>query len=531
MVKISVIIPVYNTGDYLKNCLDSIINQTFEDIEIICINDGSTDNSLDILNEYQQSDSRIQIYSQENEGLSSARNTGLNHVTGDYTYFIDSDDTLNLDALNNLYRIAEEKSLDLILFKLINVDVETGERYSDNYYDMKFLKDLVGDELFNYETVGENLYDLAVSIPGKFFKTDLISDMRFKKGFIFEDNPFFIEAFLKANRVYFYDEYLYNRSRRKNSIMSNDNPSFADAIPISNMIIDITKEYGHYNEFKDKIFNKKIFQIYFRYSSVNSKIKSGFFEEIKKDFSFFKDEVENDINLISKNRRIFENVLKSDDFSEFDCLMRMYENLREVKRNEISRLDIKNVGVKTNSIEILDNSDDYSNIEYPKWFSDETGEGLLVESDNGELNLKLKMINDGKLKINLKSISLLGEDGKRRKCCVDYTSLVVDNKEYLRNHNPYWHNNSFVLSKDIQDGQIVDIHVEWMTYEKQQMYIDEINNKNKKAIDRRNDEVSKLIKQINKLENENKKLKKELNEVYSSNSWKVTKPLRKIRGN
>ena len=109
--KISVIIPVYNVEDYLEECLDSIINQTFKDLEIICINDGSQDNSLNILEEYAEKDNRIKIITTKNQGLSAARNRGLENITGDYVYFIDSDDYLELTAFEELYAVSEEKSL------------------------------------------------------------------------------------------------------------------------------------------------------------------------------------------------------------------------------------------------------------------------------------------------------------------------------------------------------------------------------------------------------------------------------------
>ena len=99
MVKVSVVIPVYNVEDYLRDCLDSIVNQTLKDIEIICINDGSTDNSLEILEHYKSKDERIKVISQENGGISAARNKGIDLASGDYISFIDSDDYID----NNFY--------------------------------------------------------------------------------------------------------------------------------------------------------------------------------------------------------------------------------------------------------------------------------------------------------------------------------------------------------------------------------------------------------------------------------------------
>ena len=101
MVTLSVIVPVYNTEKYLRECLDSIINQTFRDIEIICVNDGSTDKSLEILKEYALKDNRIKVITQGNKGQSVARNIGLNNASGKYITFIDSDDYLDF----NTYKI------------------------------------------------------------------------------------------------------------------------------------------------------------------------------------------------------------------------------------------------------------------------------------------------------------------------------------------------------------------------------------------------------------------------------------------
>lgn len=113
MIKISIIVPVYNVEKYLKRCLDSLINQTLKDIEIICVNDGSKDSSLQILEEYAQKDSRIVIYNQENSGLSVARNTGLEHVNGEYIGFVDSDDWVDLDFYAKLYNSAKNNNADI----------------------------------------------------------------------------------------------------------------------------------------------------------------------------------------------------------------------------------------------------------------------------------------------------------------------------------------------------------------------------------------------------------------------------------
>ena len=117
--KISIIVPIFNGELYLEECLNSLVNQTFNDIEIICVNDGSTDNSMKILEDFQKKDSRIEIISQPNQGVSIARNNGVNQANGEYVLFVDSDDWLDLDACAELYSNAVSNDSDIVLFNSV----------------------------------------------------------------------------------------------------------------------------------------------------------------------------------------------------------------------------------------------------------------------------------------------------------------------------------------------------------------------------------------------------------------------------
>ena len=121
MVKVSVIIPVYNVEPYLKQCMDSVVGQTLKDIEIICVDDGSTDNSLDILREYAAEDSRIQIIEQKNAGAGAARNNGMRYATGKYLSFLDSDDFFEPRMLEKAYDLAEKDQADFVAYKIRSV--------------------------------------------------------------------------------------------------------------------------------------------------------------------------------------------------------------------------------------------------------------------------------------------------------------------------------------------------------------------------------------------------------------------------
>ena len=355
MVKISVIVPVYNTENYLRECLDSIVNQTFDDIEIICINDGSTDSSLDILREYEESDKRISVVCQPNSGLSITRNHGIRLAKGDYIYFIDSDDYLELTALEELYRASDENNLDLLIFKLINFDDGTTNKYTSEYYEMESLKYLNG-KVFNYADIGEDALNFAVSAPGKFYKRELIHDMKFPEKLIFEDNVFFAQAMLKAKRVSFYDKHLYNRRIRNDSITTTKTIKCADSIIIINKIIELSKEFDVYEQFKYGLAKKKIDSAYFRYSLVDDEFKEEFFKRVQNDFTDYGNEYEKDIlpALGKTYNYIFGCFLNCHDHEEFDLKIKIFNfkknNEKLKKQNKKLKKELDNLKKKNESI-------------------------------------------------------------------------------------------------------------------------------------------------------------------------------------
>ena len=144
--KVSIIVPVYNVEEYLVKCLDSLVNQTLKEIEIICINDGSTDNSLEILNTYAQKDSRITIIDKKNEGVSAARNTGLNISKGEYIMFVDSDDYLELP---NVF-FKEEDVVEKIKYYVENnfeLEPDNKEKYNKFFYTKENIRQKLVEEI------------------------------------------------------------------------------------------------------------------------------------------------------------------------------------------------------------------------------------------------------------------------------------------------------------------------------------------------------------------------------------------------
>lgn len=186
--KISIIIPIYNTEKYLETCLNSVLNQTFEDIEIICINDGSPDNSGELLRKFAKKDERVIIITQKNQGLSDARNNALQYVNGKYMMYVDSDDWIELNTCEIAYQTAKQEEADVVLWSYVRE--YTNNSLTKKIYDKKkevlnqnesSLKlhrrmfGLIGKELKNPENA-----DAIVTAWGKLYKTKIIKQNQIK---------------------------------------------------------------------------------------------------------------------------------------------------------------------------------------------------------------------------------------------------------------------------------------------------------------------------------------------------------------
>lgn len=188
---ISVIIPVYNVKKYLRRCLDSLVNQTISDIEIICINDGSTDSSLEILKEYAKKDERIKIINQENQKQGAARNRGLEVAQGEFITFVDSDDWVDADYLEELYNAIINSNVNIAVASMIR---NKGNR-SKNHLRLNTEKTYYGAS--NIVKAIDNHLETA----GKLYRFDCISDLRFEEETLYEDGGYTIRALNKCNSI------------------------------------------------------------------------------------------------------------------------------------------------------------------------------------------------------------------------------------------------------------------------------------------------------------------------------------------
>ena len=216
--KITVIVPVYNVEHYLDKCLDSLINQTYKNLEIIVINDGSTDNSGTICQEYAQKDNRIIYIEKENGGQSEARNMGLDRMTGSYVTFVDSDDWVEPNYVEILYKKLLEYCADIAI----------GNYYSYNEQEGIFYFHIFGDSYYEkvYDNVSifENLYEsqemksfALISIFGKLYKADLVKHLRFDIGKLGEDGYLNQKIYLLAEKTIYLNKGLYAYRQREGS--------------------------------------------------------------------------------------------------------------------------------------------------------------------------------------------------------------------------------------------------------------------------------------------------------------------------
>lgn len=226
---LSVIIPVYNVEKYIEACLESVISQSYSDFEIICVNDGSTDNSLHLLEKYRTRDSRIKIINQNNKGVSEARNRGLREAAGDYVCFVDSDDLLTADALAALRKCIEENpSVQAVVYEVRNLIYENqGLRNitKESYYKINGKHDgriRTGRELF-VELINNNDYIDSVWLLALERVWLEENNIRFVPGVLFEDSWFCLECYFNADRMCYLDKVLYIYRVRENSIMTQKN--------------------------------------------------------------------------------------------------------------------------------------------------------------------------------------------------------------------------------------------------------------------------------------------------------------------
>lgn len=277
MIKISVVMPVYNKEMYLDKTLQCILNQSYKNFEVIIVNDGSTDNTKKICDEYAEKDSRISVYHIENGGVSNARNTGLKYVTGEYIQFIDADDCINEGIFEKYESILENKSYD-ILFSTYNKVDYLGNiltKVDVGYYGKCMKEQILMD--FVKKQVNTGYYGC---VSNKLIRKDIISEnkLKFNKRIpLAEDFDFFLDVYRYSNSYYFMDfnSFNYLQNTQNSSMLLYDNLDYYIQLLINIKMKEFIVDSGYYYGENKKILEQRILDyVYYDvfYSKLNKDI-------------------------------------------------------------------------------------------------------------------------------------------------------------------------------------------------------------------------------------------------------------------
>lgn len=250
--KVSIIVPMYNVEDFIEECLSSLIRQTLKDIEIIVINDGSPDSSVDIARCFDV-DSRIKIFEQKNSGLSATRNNGISYVNGEYIAFVDSDDWVDLDFFEKLYNSAKNNDSDISCATIIRKR-EHSQKYRVHFTEEKVLESL--EDKLNACAIPRCCY-----VWNKIYRTEFLKDFKFKEGVFFEDVLWTPNVLKNANKLVTVPNTSYYYRVNKNSIVKKL-PSLKkqnDKYNSQKFIVDFFKENNLQLSKKDKNITKRTY--------------------------------------------------------------------------------------------------------------------------------------------------------------------------------------------------------------------------------------------------------------------------------
>ncbi len=249
--KVSIVMPVYNVERYLPTCMESIVKQTLPDIEIIVVNDGSPDNSIKILEDYQSRfPNRMKVFTTENHGVSHARNFGLKHATGEYVLYVDSDDYIELDMCEKLYNRAIQDNSDIVICGRYNV-------YEREHIG-EVTKEITGTFLINHNfRLVDEKYELAHISPfpwDKLFRRSILEGLEFPEKMRFEDLVLVFEACCKADRISVIEEPLYNyRRTTQGGFLASFSEQTLDIVKAFRLVFDFMKKNGYWETFHEEL--------------------------------------------------------------------------------------------------------------------------------------------------------------------------------------------------------------------------------------------------------------------------------------
>lgn len=320
MKKVSVIIPIYNAEKYLKKCLDSIVNQTLKEIEIICVNDGSTDKSLEIIKEYSKKDNRIVVVDKENTGYGNSMNIGINISKGEYVGIVESDDFIELNMFEDLYNIAKKENIYVVKSRYYEITEDTKIIADNIEKDTPLSKKIKSAEYKNNVLGYSNIW---TGIYKKEFLDK--NNIRFleTKGASYQDTSFAYKTWVYSQEVYISKNAYYNyRLDNENSSVKSQEKVYCICKEYEE-ILKVLNSKSYFKEWEEITYLKKYLGYRWNYKRIDEKYKEDFLKLMKKEFkeSSLSEKINkkiwgktyyNELRVLLKDRKKYPYMLEND---------------------------------------------------------------------------------------------------------------------------------------------------------------------------------------------------------------------------
>ncbi|MEG0826008.1 MAG: glycosyltransferase [Bacilli bacterium] len=293
MIKVSIIVPVYNVEQYIDKCLNSLVNQTLKEIEIIVVNDGTKDNSQIIIDKYKNKYSIIKSFIKENGGLSDARNYGMTKARGKYIAFVDSDDYIDITMYEKLYKKAISK----------NFDITICDCYSSLNNKLTFIDSNIKNDLLNKQQIKQCFINIYPTAWNKLYKKELLNNISFKKGVWYEDVEFLYRLLPRVKTVGVVKEPLYYYLQRDGAITSQVNEKIYHYIDNWNGILDYYKTNNLLNEYYNELEYSYVRYIY---ATFMKRVLSFDYENYKKALNTAIDNVNHNFKHYRHNKLFYK---------------------------------------------------------------------------------------------------------------------------------------------------------------------------------------------------------------------------------
>ena len=547
-IRVSVIMPVYNVEPYLPQTLNGILARNEIQFEVICVDDGSTDNSLAILKEYEAKDPRVHVMTQENAGAGAARNTGLKVARGEYLSFLDADDVFEPSMIRLAYDRAKETDADVVVFRCDRFDDATGKVSSGAYAIHNKL--LPQTQPFAGRDIKKDVFMAFVGWPwDKMFKASFVLEnkLSFQEQRTTNDMLFVFSAVVKAERIATSNAVLAHHRAHGDSISATREKSwhcFYDALIALRAQL---KSWGMYEEREQDFINYALHFTLWNITTIHGpayhllydKLKTEWLAELgvtSHDMGYFYNRGEwntlQQLLALDSEEFLFwrinaGTIAAKDSAARANSRIRRLTNNRNALSYRLSgfttaRVDVKNSGSAENDVKVLGASDNARTLDAP-WLVDASGKGYVVLADakgahaEGMLSMKLKCAGSGKLQIILRGRDIRGEVGERVAYWLDFSNFNVNGEAIFSDTKPICHDDAYIYEKDVADGEIVSFGVAFKSHSvgAQVPTLDVIN-------------------QLASLRLENEALKRQLSDIRSGMSFKLGRILtyipRKILG-